>query len=146
MIFSRLDKRSSPKEPSGLAAQGSEMQKTIADEGRTRATARVRRRQVLLEAGSPRAAIVESANFPDIRRVLIGIEAAEGRREIDLPGTLGFSAMKILADDPAATRTPAIAISANAMPIDAEESLDTLDLALVVLGRAPPVESETETR
>jgi CheY-like chemotaxis protein len=43
--------------------------------------------------------------------------------DINLPGINGFQALKILRQDPATTRIPVLAISANAMPRDVEKGL-----------------------
>jgi PAS domain S-box-containing protein len=72
--------------------------------------------------------------------------------DINLPGISGIEAMRILADDPATAQIPVIALSANAMPHDiarglragffryltkpikVNEFMNTLDVALSVLG------------
>jgi CheY-like chemotaxis protein len=43
--------------------------------------------------------------------------------DINLPGMSGIEAMKILRDDPVTAHIPIIALSANAVPGDVEESL-----------------------
>jgi CheY-like chemotaxis protein len=99
------------------------------------------------------------ARRPDIRLLSArdgdrGIEIARAVRpdlilmDINLPGISGVTALRILADDPATTHIPVIALSANAIPRDIEKGLqagffryltkpikvvefmDTLDIAL----------------
>ncbi len=84
----------------------------------------------------------------------LGVEMARAHRpdiilmDINLPGISGFTALRILAEDPSTAHIPVIALSANAMPRDIEmglqagffryltkpikvdEFMDTLDLAL----------------
>ena len=73
--------------------------------------------------------------------------------DINLPGIRGNEALKFLREDPATTRIPVVALSANAMPRDIEKGLqagffryltkpikvnefmDTLDVALDFAGR-----------
>jgi CheY-like chemotaxis protein len=43
--------------------------------------------------------------------------------DINLPGISGVEALKMLRDDPATTKIPVIALSANAMPRDIEKGL-----------------------
>ncbi len=99
------------------------------------------------------------ARRPDIQLLSardgrLGVEMARAHRpdiilmDINLPGISGFTALRILAEDPATAHIPVIALSANAMPRDIEKGLeagffryltkpikviefmDTLDLAL----------------
>jgi len=44
--------------------------------------------------------------------------------DINLPGISGITALRILADDPATSSIPVIALSANAMPHDIEKGLE----------------------
>ena len=44
--------------------------------------------------------------------------------DINLPGMSGFDALKILREDPATSRIPVVAISANAMPSDVDAGMD----------------------
>lgn len=44
--------------------------------------------------------------------------------DINLPGTNGFQALKMLRDDPATQHIPVLALSANAMPRDIEKGLE----------------------
>jgi PAS domain S-box-containing protein len=59
----------------------------------------------------------------------LGIEIARNEQpevilmDINLPGINGFEALKILRSDPATAHIPAIAVSANAMPLDIERGL-----------------------
>jgi CheY-like chemotaxis protein len=59
-----------------------------------------------------------------------GIEIARSAQpdvilmDINLPGVSGVRAMRILAEDPATTHIPVIALSANAMPRDIERGLE----------------------
>ena len=75
------------------------------------------------------------ARRPDIRLLSAkngsrGIEIACAEKpdvilmDINLPGISGFTALRILADDPATARIPVIALSANAMPRDIEKGLE----------------------
>ncbi|MEQ1773286.1 MAG: PAS domain S-box protein [Burkholderiales bacterium] len=72
---------------------------------------------------------------PDIRLLSAidgnrGIEIARASlpdvilMDINLPGISGIQAMQILAEDPATTHIPVIALSANAMPSDIERGLE----------------------
>ena len=99
------------------------------------------------------------ARRPDIRLLSArdgnrGIEIARAARpdvilmDINLPGISGVAALRVLADDPATSHIPVIALSANAIPRDIEKGLqagffryltkpikvaefmDTLDVAL----------------
>ena len=99
------------------------------------------------------------ARRPDIQLLSardgrLGVEMARAHRpdiilmDINLPGISGFTALRILAEDPSTAHIPVIALSANAMPRDIEmgleagffryltkpikvgEFMDTLDLAL----------------
>jgi CheY-like chemotaxis protein len=74
------------------------------------------------------------ARRPDLRLVsagdgLYGIEIARTTlpdvilMDINLPGISGFEALRILRDDPATSRIPVVALSANAMPRDVERGL-----------------------
>ena len=75
------------------------------------------------------------ARRPDIRLLSArdgsrGIEIARAARpdvilmDINLPGISGITALRILADDPATSHIPVIALSANAMPRDIEKGLE----------------------
>jgi PAS domain S-box-containing protein len=104
------------------------------------------------------------ARRPDIRLLSArdgtqGIQIARSEQpdvilmDINLPGISGNEALKILREDPATTRIPVVALSANAMPRDIEKGLqagffryltkpikvnefmDTLDVALDFAGR-----------
>ena len=44
--------------------------------------------------------------------------------DINLPGLSALQALKILADDPATSHIPELAISANAMPRDIQSGMD----------------------
>jgi PAS domain S-box-containing protein len=99
------------------------------------------------------------ARRPDVKMLSagdgrLGVETARAHlpdiilMDINLPGISGFTAMRILAEDPATAHIPVIALSANARPRDIEmgleagffryltkpikvsEFMDTLDLAL----------------
>ncbi len=72
---------------------------------------------------------------PDIRLLTArdgnrGIEIARASKpdvilmDINLPGTSGLMALRILADDPATAAIPVVALSANAMPRDVEKGLE----------------------
>jgi signal transduction histidine kinase/AmiR/NasT family two-component response regulator len=72
---------------------------------------------------------------PDIRLLTArdgnrGIEIARASKpdvilmDINLPGTSGLMALRILADDPATAAIPVVALSANAMPHDIERGLE----------------------
>jgi PAS domain S-box-containing protein len=74
------------------------------------------------------------ARHPDIRLLTAvsgnsGIEIARVSQpdvilmDINLPGINGFEALKILRSDPVTAHIPVIAVSANAMPLDAERGL-----------------------
>jgi PAS domain S-box-containing protein len=107
------------------------------------------------------------ARRPDVQMLSardgrLGVEMARAHRpdlilmDINLPGISGFTALRILADDPVTAHIPVIALSANAMPRDIElgleagffryltkpikvgEFMDTIDAALEhVLNHAP---------
>jgi CheY-like chemotaxis protein len=107
------------------------------------------------------------ARRPDVQMLSardgrLGVEMARAHQpdlilmDINLPGISGFTALRILADDPTTAHIPVIALSANAMPRDIEmgleagffryltkpikvgEFMDTIDAALEhVLNRAP---------
>jgi len=75
------------------------------------------------------------ARRPDVRLLCArngnrGIEIARASRpdailmDINLPGISGITALRILADDPATSSIPVIALSANAMPHDIEKGLE----------------------
>lgn len=75
------------------------------------------------------------ARRPDIRLLSArdgrtGIEMARASQpdvilmDINLPGISGITAMQILAEDPATTHIPVVALSANAMPRDIEKGLE----------------------
>lgn len=75
------------------------------------------------------------ARRPDIRMLSardgrLGVEMARTHQpdiilmDINLPGISGFSAMRILAENPSTAHIPVIALSANAMPRDIEIGLD----------------------
>jgi PAS domain S-box-containing protein len=75
------------------------------------------------------------ARRPDIRLLSAtdgnrGIEIARASlpdvilMDINLPGISGVKALKILAEDPATTHIPVVALSANAMPRDIEKGLE----------------------
>ncbi len=113
------------------------------------------------------------ARRPDVRMLSardgrLGVEMARAHlpdlilMDINLPGISGFTALRILADDPATAHIPVIALSANAMPRDIElgleagffryltkpikvgEFMDTIDAALAqVLKHAPARPSAT---
>ncbi len=114
------------------------------------------------------------ARRPDIRLLSArdgnrGIEIARASQpdvilmDINLPGMSGIQALKILAEDPATSHIPVIALSANAIPRDIEKGLeagffryltkpikvnafmDTLDLALK-LARTESVRAIEEQR
>jgi CheY-like chemotaxis protein len=114
------------------------------------------------------------ARRPDIRLLSArdgnrGIEIARASQpddilmDINLPGMSGIQALKILAEDPATSHIPVIALSANAIPRDIEKGLeagffryltkpikvnefmDTLDLALK-LARTDSVRAIEEQR
>jgi CheY-like chemotaxis protein len=99
------------------------------------------------------------ARRPDVQMLSardgrLGVEMARAHlpdiilMDINLPGISGFTALQILAEDPATAHIPVIALSANAMPHDIEmglqagffryltkpikvsEFMDTLDMAL----------------
>jgi signal transduction histidine kinase/CheY-like chemotaxis protein len=59
-----------------------------------------------------------------------GVEIARAARpdvilmDINLPGISGISALRILANDPATTHIPVIALSANAMPRDIQKGME----------------------
>jgi CheY-like chemotaxis protein len=59
-----------------------------------------------------------------------GIEIARACRpdailmDINLPGISGITALRILAEDPATTHIPVIALSANAVPRDIHKGLE----------------------
>lgn len=72
---------------------------------------------------------------PDIRMLSacdgrLGVETARAHlpdvilMDINLPGISGFTAMRILAEDPATAHIPVIALSANARPRDIEMGLE----------------------
>jgi CheY-like chemotaxis protein len=74
------------------------------------------------------------ARRPDLRLLsavngVRGIEVARGAQptvilmDINLPGISGVEALKILREDPATTRIPVVALSANAMARDIEMGL-----------------------
>ncbi len=74
------------------------------------------------------------ARRPDIqllsaREGRIGVEMARAQlpdiilMDINLPGISGFTALQILANDPATAHIPVIALSANAMPRDIERGI-----------------------
>jgi len=74
------------------------------------------------------------ARRPDMRMLsagdaTYGIEIARSAQpdvilmDINLPGINGFDALRILREDPATSRIPVIALSANAMPRDVERGL-----------------------
>ena len=68
----------------------------------------------LLNAPTGRSGIrIALASLPDV--ILM---------DINLPGMNGTQAMQILAEDPATTHIPVVALSANAMPRDIENGLD----------------------
>jgi signal transduction histidine kinase/ActR/RegA family two-component response regulator len=106
------------------------------------------------------------ARRPDLRLLSaadanLGIEFARAYQpevilmDINLPGTSGIAAMKILREDPSTEHIPIIALSANAVPRDIEKALeagffnyltkpikvdkfmDALDAALKVASTAP---------
>jgi signal transduction histidine kinase/ActR/RegA family two-component response regulator len=75
------------------------------------------------------------ARRPDIRLLSArdgnrGIEIARASKpdvilmDINLPGTSGLMALRILAEDPETATIPVVALSANAMPHDIERGLD----------------------
>ena len=75
------------------------------------------------------------ARRPDIRLLSArdgnrGIEIARASRpdvilmDINLPGISGIKALRILADDPATSHIPVVALSANAIPRDIEKGLE----------------------
>ncbi|MFZ5561768.1 MAG: ATP-binding protein [Pseudomonadota bacterium] len=75
------------------------------------------------------------ARRPDIRLLSArdgrsGIEMARAAQpdvilmDINLPGISGITAMQILAEDPATSHIPVVALSANAMPRDIEKGLE----------------------
>jgi PAS domain S-box-containing protein len=75
------------------------------------------------------------ARRPDIRLLSArdgnrGIEIARASRpdvilmDINLPGLSGIKALRILADDPATSHIPVVALSANAIPRDIEKGLE----------------------
>jgi len=75
------------------------------------------------------------ARRPDIRLLsardgISGIETARASlpdvilMDINLPGISGIRALRILADHPATTHIPVVALSANAMPRDIEKGLE----------------------
>ncbi|MCC2638669.1 MAG: hybrid sensor histidine kinase/response regulator [Moraxellaceae bacterium] len=75
------------------------------------------------------------ARRPDIRLLSArdgrsGIEIARASQpdvilmDINLPGISGITAMQILAEDPATSHIPVVALSANAMPRDIEKGLE----------------------
>jgi CheY-like chemotaxis protein len=75
------------------------------------------------------------ARRPDIRLLSArdgnrGIEIARAAQpdvilmDINLPGMSGIQALKILAEDPATSHIPVIALSANAIPRDIEKGLE----------------------
>lgn len=75
------------------------------------------------------------ARRPDIRLLSArdgkrGVEIARAAQpdvilmDINLPGISGITAMQILAEDPATTHIPVVALSANAMPRDIEKGLE----------------------
>ena len=75
------------------------------------------------------------ARRPDIRLLSArdgnrGVEIARAAlpdvilMDINLPGTSGIAALRILAGDPATARIPIVALSANAIPRDIKEGLD----------------------
>ena len=107
------------------------------------------------------------ARRPDVQMLSardgrLGVEMARAHRpdlilmDINLPGISGFTAMRILAENPSTAHIPVVALSANAMPRDIEmgleagffryltkpikvgEFMDTIDAALEhVLNHAP---------
>jgi signal transduction histidine kinase/ActR/RegA family two-component response regulator len=115
------------------------------------------------------------ARRPDIRLLSArdgnrGIEIARASKpdvilmDINLPGTSGLMALRILAEDPETATIPVVALSANAMPHDIERGLDagffryltkpikvvefmeTLDVALeFAKARSPCAEGEERT-
>jgi len=75
------------------------------------------------------------ARRPDIQMLSardgrLGVEMARAHQpdiilmDINLPGISGFTAMRILAENPATAHIPVIALSANAMPRDIEMGLE----------------------
>jgi len=113
------------------------------------------------------------ARRPDIQLLSahdgrLGVEMAHAHRpdiilmDINLPGISGFTALRILSEDPATAHIPVIALSANAMPRDIEmgleagffryltkpikviEFMDTLDLALKHVSDHAPAAAEVE--
>jgi PAS domain S-box-containing protein len=75
------------------------------------------------------------ARRPDIRLLSArdghrGVEMAHTEQpdvilmDINLPGISGITALRILAEDPATTHIPVVALSANAMPRDIEKGLE----------------------
>jgi CheY-like chemotaxis protein len=75
------------------------------------------------------------AGYPDMRLLTAvngndGIRIARASRpevilmDINLPDISGFKALEILRSDPATARTPVIALSANAMPLNIESGLE----------------------
>jgi CheY-like chemotaxis protein len=94
----------------------------------------------------------------------LGIELARANRpevilmDINLPGISGIEALKILREDPATAHIPVVALSANAMPRDIEKGLragffryltkpinvdefmDTLNVALEFAGQESPAQ------
>jgi signal transduction histidine kinase/ActR/RegA family two-component response regulator len=97
----------------------------------------LRRTLLYVEDNPANMQLVEEiiAQFPDMKLVTavnatLGIELARSilphviLMDINLPGISGIKALKILRDDPATTRIPVIALSANAMPGDIEKGLE----------------------
>ena len=113
------------------------------------------------------------ARRPDIRMLSardgrLGVEMARAHQpdiilmDINLPGISGFTAMFILAENPATVHIPVIALSANAMPRDIEmgleagffryltkpikvaEFMDTIDTALKHALNHPPAAAGAE--
>jgi CheY-like chemotaxis protein len=114
------------------------------------------------------------ARRPDMRLLsagdaILGIALARTHRpevilmDINLPGMSGIEALKILSEDPVTAYIPVLAISANAMPddikkgleagffryitkpIDVNEFMDSLDMALEYAGNGSDNEKSEES-
>jgi PAS domain S-box-containing protein len=109
----------------------------VAPDGAQASTAARMRTVLYVEDNPANMKLVEQliARRPDIRLVTavngtLGIEAARTRQptvilmDINLPGMSGVEALRLLREDPATAHIPVVALSANAMPLDIQSSLD----------------------